>query len=104
MKKLTFTTAIFMAATTTAALAHHPAVDMVDADTYAMISENVADTPHVDLVLDDMGSAMDQAAGDQGAQDMARAGEIVNLDVAMDTADTMDTMDLMEDVEALMAQ
>ena len=104
MKKLTFTTAMFMAMTATAAFAHHPAADIVDADTYAMIDENVADTPHADLVLDDMGSAMDMAAGEQGSQDMVRAGEIVNLDVAMDTADTVDTMDLMENVAESLAE
>lgn len=38
------------------AFAHHPAEDIVDADIYAMIDENVADTPHADLVFDDMGN------------------------------------------------
>lgn len=38
------------------ALAHHPAADIVDPEIYEMIDENVADTPHADLVFDDMGS------------------------------------------------
>jgi hypothetical protein len=38
------------------ALAHHPAEDIVDEDIYLMIDENVADTPHADLVFDDMGN------------------------------------------------
>ena len=37
------------------AFAHHPAEDIVDPEIYAMIDENVADTPHADLVFDDMG-------------------------------------------------
>ncbi len=42
--------------TSVSAFAHHPAEDIVDPDIYAMIDENVADTPHADLVFDDMGS------------------------------------------------
>lgn len=38
-----------------AAFAHHPTADIVDPEIYEMIDENVADTPHADLVLDDMG-------------------------------------------------
>ena len=38
------------------AFAHHPAEDIVDEDVYLMIDENVADTPHADLVFDDMGN------------------------------------------------
>ena len=37
------------------AFAHHPAADIVDPETYEMIDENVADTPHADLTFDDMG-------------------------------------------------
>jgi len=37
------------------AFAHHPAEDIVDADTYEMIDENVADTPHADLDFTSMG-------------------------------------------------
>ena len=38
------------------AFAHHPAADIVDPEIYEMIDENVADTPHADLVFDDMGN------------------------------------------------
>lgn len=41
--------------TSAAAFAHHPAADMVDPEIYENIDENVAETPHADLVLDDMG-------------------------------------------------
>jgi hypothetical protein len=37
------------------ALAHHPAEDIVDEDTYEMIDENVSDTPHADLDFSSMG-------------------------------------------------
>jgi hypothetical protein len=37
------------------ASAHHPAADIVDEDTYEMIDENVADTPHADLDFSSMG-------------------------------------------------
>ena len=37
------------------AFAHHPAEDIVDEDIYAMIDENVTDTPHADLDFTSMG-------------------------------------------------
>ena len=37
------------------AFAHHPAEDIIDEDIWAMVDENVADTPHADLDLSDMG-------------------------------------------------
>jgi hypothetical protein len=37
------------------AFAHHPAEDIIDEDVWAMVDENVADTPHADLDLSDMG-------------------------------------------------
>ena len=60
MKNTLMTTALFMSLASTAAFAHHPAADRVDPETYAMIDENVADTPHADMVLDGMGRDMDE--------------------------------------------
>ena len=41
-------------------IAHHPAIDMVDEDIYALLSSLVADTPHAELVFDDdMGDGHD---------------------------------------------
>lgn len=37
------------------AFAHHPVEDIVDEETWAMIDENVADTPHADLDFSSMG-------------------------------------------------
>ena len=56
MNKLLLTSVITLAMSSTAAFAHHPAEDIVDPEIYAMIDENVADTPHADLTFDDMGS------------------------------------------------
>ncbi len=104
MNKLTFTTAIIFTLTTAGAYAHHPAAEVVDAEIYSMIDENVADTPHADMVLDDMGSAMDQAVGEQGSPQMDMAGAMVDIDVAMDSANTVDTIDLMENVVNTLAE
>jgi len=57
MKKALSLTAIATLFSTASAFAHHPAADIVDPDIYAMIDENVADTPHAELVFDDMGSS-----------------------------------------------
>jgi hypothetical protein len=104
MNKLTFTTAMIMAMTASSVFAHHPVSEMVDADTYELINENVADTPHIDMVVDDMGSAMDQAVSEQtgAAVDMAEAS--VDTDVAMDATSSIDTIDLMETVANSLAQ
>ncbi len=43
---------------TATAAAHHAAEGIVDEEIYAMIDEMIADTPHADLVFDDMPPAM----------------------------------------------
>jgi hypothetical protein len=103
MKKITYTTAILMAMMTSSVFAHHPAADIVDPEIYAMIDENVADTPHADMVFDDMGNAMDQVgAGENGpSTDMAEVG--IDTDAAMGSADAVDTIDLMETVASTIA-
>lgn len=55
MKTLFNLTAIASLFVSVSAFAHHPAADIVDPEIYEMIDENVADTPHADLVFDDMG-------------------------------------------------
>jgi hypothetical protein len=55
MKKSLFISAAILVLTFNQAQAHHPAEDIVDPDIYAMIDENVSDTPHADMVFDDMG-------------------------------------------------
>ena len=39
------------------AAAHHPAADVVDEEIYENIEAMVADTPHAEMVFDDMGGA-----------------------------------------------
>lgn len=113
MKMLTYTAAIFMAMTTTSVLAHHPAADMVDPEIYEMIDANVADTPHADMVFDDMGSAMGSVTGSSAMEqaerelsdpEMSQAGAIMDIDPAMDTASAVDTIDLMENVDTALAE
>lgn len=38
--------------------AHHPAADTVDEEIYAVIDEMVSDTPHADMVFEDMGGGL----------------------------------------------
>ena len=77
MKKILLTTAITMAIGSTAAFAHHPAEDIVDPEIYAMIDENVADTPHADLTFDDMGSDATDTGGSMSGRDAADSADAV---------------------------
>ena len=106
MNKLTFSTALVMALSTTAALAHHPAADMVDQETYEMITDNLvdADSPHLTMDLDTMGSSMDLAVSEQSGPQMEMSGAEMDVEVAMDAASTLDTIDLMENVVETLAQ
>ena len=57
MRKITPVFVLALAMMSNPVFAHHPAIDMVDSETYLMISDLVADTPHATLVFDeDMGS------------------------------------------------
>jgi len=60
MKRVLTVVALLLIANATYVIAHHPAIDMVDEEIYAMIDALVADTPHADLVFDDdMGDGND---------------------------------------------
>lgn len=50
--------ALILAMGSTSVFAHHPAADIVDEDIYAMIDENVSDTPHATMTFDEMGGGM----------------------------------------------
>ena len=108
MKKLTYTTAILMAIGASSAFAHHPAASVAPEEVYEMIDANVADTPHADLVMDEMGSTMDQAAGEPSGAAMQTAEVGIDPDAAADQAGdaavTVDTIDLMENVADSLAQ
>jgi uncharacterized membrane protein YgcG len=59
MKKTIQAAVIASMLTSLSAFAHHPAEAIIDADTWAMIDQNLqdADSPHLDLTFDTMGSA-----------------------------------------------
>ena len=65
MKKVIQAAVIASVLTSLSAFAHHPAEAIIDADTWAMIDQNLqeADSPHLDLDLDTMGSASGDSAG-----------------------------------------
>ena len=74
MNKLLLSTAIVMAMGSTAAFAHHPAADIVEADVYEMIDENVSDI-HADMTFDDMGGDTIDMGGDV----QSRADQVENM-------------------------
>jgi hypothetical protein len=79
MKKIILATAIAVTFGSSYVFAHHPAADVVDPEIYAMIDENVSDSPHAELDLDTLGS--DDNMG--GSVDAAGTGsrEAVEPDV-----------------------
>ena len=121
MKKTLLTSALFMSLAATSAFAHHPAADRVDPEIYAMIDENVSDTPHADMTFDDMGGAMEAAASAMEARgdldavaDSAEAAGMgarmgADVEAAMESRSdmddvatpdaAMDTMTLLEDID-----
>ncbi|WP_291011371.1 hypothetical protein [Hydrogenophaga sp.] len=63
MKKTIQAAVIASLLTSFSAFAHHPAEAIIDADTWGMIDQNLqdADSPHLDLDFDTMGSASTDA-------------------------------------------
>ena len=108
MKKLLLTTAIVMSFGTTAAFAHHPAVDMVDEDTYEMIDTNLIGTPHYDMEFDDemggtteVGGAAESRDADVGNTGDAMGGDIADVGAEMGGEDMADVGAAMEDREEM---
>ncbi len=59
MKKFVALVTVFLVLTVAAvAVAHHAAAGIIDEDIYAMIDALVADTPHGEMTLEDLGSGM----------------------------------------------
>lgn len=85
MKKSVLISALICAVSSASAFAHHPAADIVDPEIYAMIDDNVADTPHADLTFDDMGGRVEQldtameAAGERSEMADLERGEMREL-------------------------
>lgn len=86
MKKTLFLSTLLLFSSTLA-MAHHPAADIVDEDIYENIDSMVADTPHADMTFDEMGGGMTETS------------------ITFDTLDAFETMiardDLLEYVELL---
>ena len=93
--KTTLITSAFLMAISSTAFAHHPAADMVDPEIYAIIDENVSDTPHADMTFDDMGSEMETAGA---AAEARESGIESRAEAAMDTEEMVDTIDLLDNV------
>ena len=71
------------------ALAHHPAIDILDEELWLAIDENVADTPHADLVFDDMG---DDVVDDMGnVVDSGATEATITTQTPADMQDLIDT-------------
>jgi len=81
------------------AYAHHPAVDMVDPDVYAMIEENISDV-HLALDFDDMGGSNTDMGGSMASSDDAgnMATDMRNdvVDISTDLAEAGLAMASME--------
>jgi uncharacterized membrane protein YgcG len=71
MKKVIQAAVIASLLTSLSAFAHHPAEAIIDADTWDMIDQNLvdADSPHLDLTFDTMGSASTTDTGTGGGSD-----------------------------------
>jgi len=122
MKKTLLTTTLLMTFASASAFAHHPAADMVDPETYAMISENLADTPHADMILGDMGAEMDDGLcldaqgemGEMAREEHSRAPEHApqhmytesqgDADLDMDAGEEVDTIVMLDDVTSALAE
>ena len=109
MNKLLLSTAIIMAMGSTAAFAHHPAADIVDADVYEMIEENISDV-HLAMTFDDMGgdttdvgSAMESRDTDVGNAGAEMGGDIEDVGAEMggDLADVGEAMEAREEANAM---
>lgn len=112
MKKLTYTTAIFMAMVATSVFAHHPSADMNPNYDTVDAQLDAVDSPHQDMDLSEMGA--NTAAGDSdtanaiqdsaGDVNTARTGEALpdqpqsGDGPGMDAAAAAGTIDLMENV------
>jgi len=93
----------FLMTISSAAFAHHPAADMVDPEIYAVIDENVSDTPHADMTFDDMGSDMETAGAAADAREVSIDSR-ADIDVAIESDEMLDTMDLLENVSSQLSE
>jgi len=74
MNKITSLSTLALLIASTQSYAHHPAVDMVDPEVYAMIEENISEV-HLAMTFDDMGGN----SADAGSEMTSRADEVDNM-------------------------
>jgi hypothetical protein len=107
MKKLTYTTAIFVAMAATSVFAHHPSEDVNPNFERVDDQLEAVDSPHLDMDMDDMGatteagdSEMSTATQEQDGWQATQiqAGGAFDADLPTDAVDAADTIDLMENV------
>jgi hypothetical protein len=105
MKKLTLTTAVFMALTATNVFAHHPS-QAPDA-TLEMIEENLEGSPHLEMDYDDimgMGAAEGAVAGNSAMEQAERfqSGPMTSqagVEPPTEPVTTEDTFILLEEID-----
>lgn len=107
MKKLTCTTAIFIAMAATSVFAHHPSVDMNP--NYERVDDQLeaVESPHLDMDMDAMGATTAAGDSDMSTETRDQAGWQANqvqpggafeADAPMDAAAAADTIELLENV------
>jgi len=107
MKKLTYTTAIFVAMAATSVFAHHPSLDMNP--NYERVDDQLeaVESPHLDMDLGDMGATTEAGESDMSTASQSQAGFDPNqaqpggafdADPPTDAAAAAGTIDLMENV------
>lgn len=85
MKKSVTIFALSLALIASPAFAHHPAVDMVDEEIYAMIDALVADTPHAEMFFDDdMGTTTIETDSVSAAEELIDDGLLATLSLLDD--------------------
>ena len=114
MKKLTLTSAVFMALAATSVFAHHPSEEM--SPNYDTIKDQLEGTPHVEMEADEIGNAggMDSTSG--AIEDATRetsgwqSNQVQPVEGLQEQPQegpggpSVDTMDLMEEVDGTLGE
>lgn len=82
--------------------AHHPAVDIVDPEVYAMIEENISEV-HLNMTFEDMGGdTSDVGNAMESRAEMNSMADMRDVSAAMEARTDMSSMADMQDVRAVM--
>lgn len=104
MKKLTYTTALFVAMAATSVFAHHPSADV--SPNFDRIDDQLeaVDSPHQDMDMYEVGNADGMLAGsaertaDGWESSQVQPGEVEREQPQAGTGTSVDTMGLLEDM------